>query len=57
MPSYKINGKKKPGGGGPQLPNTGGGETRVVPKGSLRPGSIDVPFQRLAYAMKKGFKA
>jgi hypothetical protein len=53
-PSYEIKGGKAKGG--PQgVPNTN--PARVVPKGSLRPGSIDVPFKRLAYAMKKGFKA
>jgi hypothetical protein len=50
-PSYEIKGGKAKGG--PQgVPNTN--PARVVPKGSLRPGSIDVPFKRLAYAMKKG---
>jgi|14BtaG_2_1085337.scaffolds.fasta_scaffold00332_8 hypothetical protein len=55
MPSYEIKGGKSKGS--PQSGPANTNPARVVPKGSLRPGSIDVPFKRLAYAMKKGFKA
>ena len=54
-PSYEIKGGKAKGSPQPGPANTN--PARVVPKGSLRPGSIDVPFKRLAYTMKKGFKA
>lgn len=55
MPSFEIpKGPKKPGGGGPQLPQTN--ETKRLPQGhQYREGSVDVQSVRLAYKMKKGF--